>query len=185
MIPIFEQGDGRGIGLGLESFEARFKDICKEHEREGRAKAFAFVFYDFTDAAIRKILKDKGVFVQLDRLSGKDLSIFYMHSGTRRAITEFNERFLTKIGISESVSLPCVVFFRLSENAVRDISIVKLESPNEIHGFYELHSIVKEYLGKSHGSVKASALKWLKGKTDQIGTDLFVATLFKFLEHIF
>ena len=38
--------------------------------REKRAKAFAFIFYDFTDSDLQKILKDQGVFARLDRLAG-------------------------------------------------------------------------------------------------------------------
>ncbi len=30
----------------------RFDDICKEHVEEGRAKAFAFIFYKFNDGRI-------------------------------------------------------------------------------------------------------------------------------------
>jgi len=49
MIPIYEQGSGNGIGHGLDSFLNRFDCICSGHRKEGRAKAFAFIFYDFTD----------------------------------------------------------------------------------------------------------------------------------------
>jgi hypothetical protein len=57
MIPIYEQGSGNGIGHGLESFLNRFGRICSEHREDVRAKAFAFIFYDITDEAIRNILK--------------------------------------------------------------------------------------------------------------------------------
>src|SRR6266699_5117226 len=76
MIPIYEQDSGKGIGYGLDSFLKRFEHICQEHVEAGRAKAFAFIFYDFNDQGLRTVLKDQGVFAQLDRLSGKNLSIF-------------------------------------------------------------------------------------------------------------
>ena len=107
MIPIFEQGNGRGLGLGLDTFEARFEDICKEHLKHKRAKSFAFIFYDFTDNALRKILKDGGLFTQLDRLSGKDLSIFYLHGSHRQTAEEFNKTFLQAVGLADTISLPC------------------------------------------------------------------------------
>jgi hypothetical protein len=44
MIPIYEQGSGNGIGHGLDSFLNLFDCICSEHRKEGRAKAFAFIF---------------------------------------------------------------------------------------------------------------------------------------------
>jgi hypothetical protein len=113
MIPIFEQGKGRGIGLSLPSFKARFDQLCQEHLESQRALAFAFIFYDFGDSEIRKVLKDRGVFTQLDRLAGNDLSIFFLHSETRRAIETFNSAFLFKLGIQDNIELPCVVFLNL------------------------------------------------------------------------
>ncbi|MBI5334300.1 MAG: hypothetical protein HZB72_06875 [Burkholderiales bacterium] len=62
MIPIYEQGSGNGIGHSLQSFLACFEKICAEHLAAGRAGAFAFIFYDCTDQALRKILKNQGVF---------------------------------------------------------------------------------------------------------------------------
>ena len=118
MIPIYEQGSGNGIGHGLDSFLNRFDFICAEHRKEGRAKAFAFIFYDFTDKAIRHILKNQGVFAKLDRLSGKELSVFYLHTGTRHAIETFNINFLAALGVEDRASLPCVVFFRYENRNV-------------------------------------------------------------------
>lgn len=81
MIPIYEQGDGRGIGYNLDSFVSRFESICQQHIDENRAKAFAFIFYDFTDSSFRKILKDKGAFVKLDRLSCQDkILVFFTYT---------------------------------------------------------------------------------------------------------
>jgi hypothetical protein len=94
MIPIYEQGTGNGIGHSLDTFIQRFDSICTEHERSGRAKSFAFIFYDFNDSDLRRVLKNEGVFAQLDRLAGALLSIFYLHSGTRRSIGLFNAHFL-------------------------------------------------------------------------------------------
>ncbi len=96
MIPIYEQGCENGIGHGLSSFIRRFDQICTEHLSKGRAKSFAFIFYDFTDQAIRKILTNQGVFAQLGRLSGKELSVFYLHAGTEATVKAFNAHFLAR-----------------------------------------------------------------------------------------
>lgn len=77
MIPIYEQGSGKGIGHSVESFLARFEEIAISHIDDGRAKSLAFVLYDYHDSEFKQILKDQGVFAQLDRLSGKDLSVLY------------------------------------------------------------------------------------------------------------
>jgi hypothetical protein len=63
--PIYEQGRGSGIGLDFKSFHDRFEAICREHLKAQRAKAFAFIFYNFKDRNLRLILKDKGGFAKL------------------------------------------------------------------------------------------------------------------------
>lgn len=161
MIPIYEQSSGRGIGLSLESFINRFDQICTQHLAEGRAKAFAFIFYDFTNQEIRKILKDQGVFAQLDRLSGKDLSIFFLHTGTAHAIERFNSVFLQRLDISQAVNPPCVVFFKLSKEKLTDISIAALDSADLIHGFKELYDVIEQYLKQSNATPKY--VRWIKG----------------------
>jgi hypothetical protein len=123
MIPIYEQGSGNGIGHGLQSFLRRFDEICAEHLAKGRAKSFAFIFYDFTDQAIRKVLKNQGVFAQLDRLSGKELSVFYLHAGTKAAVEAFNAHFFGALGIEGQATLPCAVFFRVQKGAIEDVEI--------------------------------------------------------------
>lgn len=57
MIPIFEQGSGKGIGHSADSFLERFHEIAVDHIEAGRAKALAFVFYDFQDREFKKVLK--------------------------------------------------------------------------------------------------------------------------------
>jgi len=49
MFPIYEQGDGHGIGMGLQDFPWRFEEILASHAVDRRATAFAFIFYDFKD----------------------------------------------------------------------------------------------------------------------------------------
>lgn len=146
MIPIFEQGSGHGIGYGLESFLSRFSEICREHNEMKRAKAFAFIFYDFQDEALRKILKDQGVFAQLDRLSSRDLSIFFLHTGSSEAVEHFNQSFLSELGVQERVRPPCVVFFKMRNDTAEDIEAYELQDNSLIHGFHELYTVVDNYV---------------------------------------
>lgn len=186
MIPIYEQGSGKGIGHGLSSFLQRFDEICADHLANGRAKSFAFIFYDFTDQAIRKILKDLGVFAQLDRLSGKELSVFYLHAGTKAAVKAFNAHFFGALGIEGQATLPCVVFFRVERGVVEDIEIAQLESANLIHGFHELHNAVQQYLSASP-AVRTSpsrAIRWLKGGAKFLFVEILNAALKKSFELI-
>jgi hypothetical protein len=187
MIPIYEQGRGNGIGHGLSSFLRRFDEICADHVSKGRAKSFAFIFYDFTDLAIRKILKNQGVFAELDRLSGKELSVFYLHARTNATVEAFNAHFLSALGIEGQATLPCVVFFRFREGAIEDVEIAQLESADLIHGFTELYSAIQQYLSaKPVASAEPSrAIRWLKGGTKFLSVELFRAALKKGMEFFF
>ena len=187
MNPIYEQGSGNGIGHGLESFLARFDEICAEHLAQGRARSFAFVFYDFDDQALRRILKNQGVFAQLDRLSGKHLSVFYLDAGTDASVKAFNEHYFSALGIEGQASLPCVVFFRVHEGAIEDIEIAQLESADLIHGFSELYRAIETYLSAQPAKSLAPsrAIRWLKGGAKFLSIEVFRAALKKGLELVF
>lgn len=186
MIPIYEQGKGNGIGHGFDSFSQRFDNICMEHIAEGRARAFAFIFYDFNDSDLRRILKNQGVFAKLDRLSGTQLSIFYLHTGKRAAISDFNKRFLSALGVTENANLPCVVFFNVKDNQVENIEIAQLESANLVHGFHELYSAIECYLASKPVMKEAQkpGLNWVKSSSTFVGLELFRAALKRVFEFI-
>jgi len=181
MIPIFEQGSGKGIGHSIDSFLRRFNEICKSHIAEKRAKAFALVLYDFTDNALRHILKDQGVFARLDRLSGRNLSLFYLHAGTQHSINKFNETLLSSLQINNQVTLPCVVFFRLSEdgNNFKDIAIAELDHADLVHGFHELYEVINRYVSgidvEREDGFKF--LVWIKGTVRFVSIEAFRAAL--------
>lgn len=186
MIPIYEQGTGNGIGHNLESFQRRFDEICAEHLAEGRASSFAFIFYNFTDNEFRRILKDEGVFAKLDRLSGTELSLFYLHTGRKSSVDFFNRHFLSALGVRDRAALPCVVFFRVKENEVIDVEIAELESANLIHGFHELYVAVQGYLELTSAAPSSGsrAMRWIKGSAKFISVEVFRAALKHALGHI-
>jgi len=132
MIPIFEQVSGKGQGLSYDDFERRFKEICEEHLREKRARIFAFVFYDMTHNIVRKALKDAEGFRRLDEISGKDVSLFYLHD---RAIemhwNDFNQRFLKALKITGQAKPPCMVVFKFEDGIFVDGMIFPLDEENE------------------------------------------------------
>jgi len=187
MIPIFEQGKGKGIGLSSSSFRDRFDELCREHLRSKRAKAFAFIFYDFQDAELRKILKDQGAFAQIDRISGNNLSIFYLHSGSRAAVKDFNSEFLSKLGVTDEASPPCVVFFKLKDDKIEDVAIAQLDSADLLHGFHELYDVIERYIKAKTNelSIQIRFLRWIKSSAAFIGIEVFRAALKKALEHGF
>ena len=179
MIPIYEQGDGRGIGHGLESFLARFDEICAEHVREHRARAFAFIFYDFQDDALKKILKDQGVFTMLDRLAGNELSVFFFHAPrTIQRLRDFNRTFLSKLGVDDGVHPPCVVSFGVREGAIHDVTVAQLDHANILHGFHELYEVLQRYITESDAApAPGSLVRWMKGAGRFIGLEVFRAAL--------
>jgi len=152
MFPIYEQKDGNGIGHHAESFITHFKRICAESAANNGTKAFAFILYNFEDHNLKTILKDHGVFTKLDRLSGKDLSLFYLHSGIRRTVINFNTELLSKLGVEEECRLPCVLFFKLEKEKIVNIEIAQLNCDDLIHSFQELYSVIEKYIARACNS---------------------------------
>jgi hypothetical protein len=185
MIPIFEQGAGTGIGYGKLTFIDRFDKICSEHTNAGRAKAFAFIFYDFQDHSLREILRSQGGFATLDRLAGADISIFYLHSGNRQAIREFNCFFMQTLNIHEEVILPCVVFFRKQDNQIVGMQVAQLYSQNLIHGLTELYVAIGNYKSALTMESDSNFLRWANNGGQFIGIEVFRAGLRRALEHLF
>ncbi|WP_156481402.1 hypothetical protein [Microbulbifer thermotolerans] len=163
VISIFEQGSGKGIGHSADSFLERFHEISVDHIKSGRAKALAFVFYDFHDREFKQILKDHGVFSQLDRLSGNDLSVFYLHSGSDRLLKMFNETLMDALGVNEKAHTPCVVFCRTSSDGFTDISVARLDSADLIHGFHELYGVISAYISGDKAQPEPKYISWVKG----------------------
>ncbi|MBO0593926.1 hypothetical protein I2486_21185 [Cellulophaga sp. E16_2] len=149
MFPIQEQGNQIGIGHGYDSFLKKFIEICENHLKNGRAKSFAFILYDFHDEQVRDILKNQGGFAQLDRLSGSELSIFYIHSDNKKLIKSFNKIFIGAFEIENTANLPCVLFFKMYDGDVEDLQIIELEQTDKMFAFGELYSTIKSYLDNS------------------------------------
>jgi hypothetical protein len=179
MIPIYEQGQGKGIGYGFSEFLKRFDKICEEHVKSHRAKAFAFIFYDFHDEDIRRILKDQGVFAQLDRLASTELSVFYLHTtGSENTVAKFNKDFLSKLQVHDAAP-PCVVFFKLTGDGIGDLVVAQLDSADLLHGFHELYEVIRDYVQHDVTSVPQNSryLKWFKSSASFVGKEVFESAL--------
>lgn len=185
MIPIWEGSPG-GIGHTLSSFRRRFDQICAEHLETGRAKSFAFIFYDFTDRDLRKILEDQGVFAQLDRLSGHELSVFYLFASKRSTVESFNAEFLSALGVEEQAQLPCIVFFQFRDGKIGDVEIAEMHNANLIHGFNELKSVFENYLKSqpADSATKKTAVRLIKGSARILTVEGFKALLSHLLKHV-
>lgn len=158
MIPIYEQGTGKGIGHSVSTFLDEFEKIAVEHVEKGRAKSIAFIMYDFNNREFKRILKDEGVFAQLDRLSGKDLSVFYLHSGNDRVLSNFNSVLLAALG-AEDARKPCVIFCKATPEGLCDVKVSSIDSADLIHGFHELYGVIESYLRNQ--TPRANTLGWV------------------------
>jgi len=179
MIPIYEKRSGKGIGYTGRSFSQRFEDICQQQLRDGRARAFAFIFYDFLDHDLQQILSDRGVFAKIDRLAGNYLSVFYLHSGGKEAVERFNSEFLSRLGVQTEVALPSVVFFKFEDGQIVDLTVTHLESADLIHGFEELYSVMEKYISNSDREQPKDRryLHWIKAGAKFISLEVFRAAL--------
>ena len=141
-----EQKDGSRRGLGVGDFRARFSQICKSHLTDGRARAFAFIFYNYSDNEFRQVLDNEHVFDELNQLAGKDLSVFVLHPITEHTVSLFNSEFLAKLRIEGTVSLPCVVFFTLKDDQFDKIVVAELSHVQIETAFHELHRVMENYI---------------------------------------
>jgi hypothetical protein len=142
MVPIFEQGNGQGIGYSYPDFLKRLIEICESHLSDDRAKGFALILYDFHDTVIRGILKSQGGFAKLDRLSGQNLSIFYLHSNASQRIEDFNKILLGAFDVSPEHTSPLIIFFKMKFQEPTSVQVVQLYQDNKMFAFQELYDAV-------------------------------------------
>lgn len=136
MYTIFLDGKGRGgsraTGLGYGEFVETFEDICREHVRDKRARAFAFIFYDMINGPVRSALKSARGFEILNEETDKDMTLFYLHSGAVDAYAgAFNQQFMQALNVADQVTSPCIVFFRVTGEEIDDISFRHIDDQTD------------------------------------------------------
>jgi hypothetical protein len=144
MVPIFEQGQGQGIGYNFNTFVKRFHEICNEKIKKGNDHSFAFILYDFENQAIKDILRTQGGFAQLERLISNNLSVFYLHTENQAIFKKFNYYFLSFFKLDENHKRPLVLFFKLINDNIQDIRVVELQQDNYLFAFNELYIIIEQ-----------------------------------------
>jgi len=186
MYPIYEKAAVSGIGLDLNSFFDRFEEICQRHIDEKRASAFAFIFYDFeSSTTIRSILGKFDAFTELDRLVGRDLTIFYLNTGRKKVIEAFNSEFIGRLELGNAISLPCVAFFKLSGGEIFDIEIAQLDRVTAVRGFHALFVAIERYLnsGKNLNGTRSKYITWLRSGAKFTSLEAFRIVLKEAIEH--
>lgn len=143
--------------MGYEDFLTQFERICADLQRQGRAKSFAFIFYNMGNSAIRTALRDHHGYRVLHELTGDEIALFYLHDGAFDAHwNQFNQKFMETLGIEEQATLPCLVFFRVHCGTIEDVSIYQIDdkSADPVLIISELEQYVNE------------AMRWMKAEGD-------------------
>jgi hypothetical protein len=148
MFTIVERENRHIKGMGFDEFVKRFDAISQQLVEQNRAKAFAFIFYDFNNASIKDVVAPDGGFLELDRLSAKDVTVFYFHTNSSQKLRTFNEIVINSLGLREDLTLPCIVFFKVKNNEVDEIKVVELIENDYLSAFRELYSVIKSYINE-------------------------------------
>jgi len=168
MVPIKILKDGRIHELSTDAFGQSIIDVCEKHRKENRALAFAFIIYNFENPQISKILNDKNYWNAINTISGKYLSIYYIHSYENTfgedllTISDYEQRGLYPIEsknsldtvlpmlkryleLDEDVKNPSILFFQVEGNLISDYFIIKLLEEKIEESFLEL----KDYISSA------------------------------------
>lgn len=150
MNPIWiKQINARGVGYDYNQLIERFIQICNDHKETGRAKAFAVILYALESAELAQLLDDRDTFTRLDRLSGKDLTVFYLDYQSRAILDQFNDTFARLFDVPSDTHLPYVVFFSLENDDAVAISYRELTDLKPEFVYHELYSLIESAVASS------------------------------------
>ena len=160
MIPILLSGKGGREDFSFDEFDRDFVAICKSHQKEGRALAFAFILYDFEHPEIMKVLRDGDYWNALDKISGNSLTVFSFHlaksgrrergsppMGARRDSGAFSASrgFISRrFGIELPDAKPLILFFQVTGEQISDPYAVEIRSETVEQAFLEIRSILSD-----------------------------------------
>lgn len=151
----------------FESFKEQMLNICMKHRADGRAQAFAFILFDFTNPHISKIINDRDYWLAFEEISGEYLTVFTLHyKDKNRADEDFDIRKrvfyrLTNVttdknpskcmeeivkqyfGENYELKFPAVLFFQVKDNRVSDSLLIELKEEAIEPAFMELRDYIK------------------------------------------
>jgi hypothetical protein len=165
--------DGSIRELSTDAFYPSIIDVCKKHREDNRALAFAFVIYDFENPQISKILNDRDYWNALNTISGRYLSIYYIHSredtfgkglasvsgreqrglypierdNDMTVILPMLKRYLE---LDEDVKNPSILFFQVEGTLISDYFLIELFEGRIEGSFLEL----KDYISSAVDRLK-------------------------------
>ncbi len=165
MVPLRILKDGRVQEVTSDVFGRGIIELCETHRRTGRALAFAFLLYDFTNPQMFKVIEDADYWNALNAISGKYLSVYYIHSrenafaedlaihngheyrglypvsgdGPLRTVMPLLKDYFA---LDEGVRLPAILFFQVEGNLISDYFLIELFEERIEESFVELKDYV-------------------------------------------
>ena len=173
MVPLKIFQDGHVHELSTKDFSQGIIELCEKHRNESRALAFAFLLYDFRNSQIIKVLEDRDYWNALNTISGKYLSIYYIHSKERNfaedleasngverrgmhpingvvAIDNIVPILKRYLALETNVKLPSILFFQVEGQLIADYFLIELFEETIEKSFIEL----KDYILEAVASLK-------------------------------
>ena len=163
MVPIRFKSQNEIRDLQPHLLQEKIIEMCKEHHRDGRALAFAFILFDQQNPHIAKVLCDFDYWNSLDALSGNYLSVFHFHVKHRTLNEDMKKhdgmvtKGLHEVGATSSilakiryfinptddVHLPCILFFQTNGNMILDHFFVQLHEEQIEKSYLELKAFIE------------------------------------------
>lgn len=159
MHPIIINHSSGNQDYDFDEFSKKFITICEQHQREGRALAFAFILFDERHAEILKILDDKRYWGALHKISGKYLTVFsFKRSETKSHIIrkgakslssirsqsiESEQDFVKRFFDRELNDQPGLLFFQVKEGKVLEPDLMPIKAEKIEDAFLEIKNILK------------------------------------------
>lgn len=166
MVPlkIFENGSIHE--LNADDFSHGIIELCEKHREQNRALAFAFLIYDFCSPQLIKVLEDIDYWNALNSISGRWLSIYYIHSDAKKfaenltAASGIERRGMYPIttkepfshvvpmlkrylSLNDDVNLPSILFFQVEGGLISDYFLIELSEEGMEKSFIELQAYIK------------------------------------------
>jgi len=173
MVPLKIFEGGLIHELSTDIFSKGIITLCEKHRKQNRALAFAFLIYDFENPQIFKILEDVNYWNALNTISGKYLSVYYIHSREntfgedlsahnghehrwlypiedRMQLSAVMPMLKNYLALDEDVKLPAILFFQVEGKLISDYFLIELFEDKMEESFIEL----KDYISSAVNQLK-------------------------------
>lgn len=136
------------LGYTIEEFGHRFLQICQEHKSQGTAKAFAVILYEYQNKEFRNELNNHNYFTRLDRLTGKDLSVFYLKDGDKKDFKDFNSLVNRALDLKELKGNIRIVFFKFNQRRTKNAYALDIQLSDEIRNTKYISTLIEDYISE-------------------------------------